>query len=64
MLQSSNQVPPTPVPITSATQAPIVNPVPHIPINDNAWAQPKPSMVQQPHGMQLFYMFVKIINII
>lgn len=49
MLQSSNQVPPTPVPITSATQVPIVNPGPHLPINDNAWAQPKPSMVQQPH---------------
>lgn len=57
MLQSSNQVPPTPVPIASATQAPTVNPVPHIPINDNTWAQPKPLMVQQPHGTQLCYIY-------
>lgn len=56
MLQSANQVPPTPVPITPAAPSTAMNPMPHIPINDNSlWAQSKPSvppMVQQlPHGM-------------
>lgn len=58
MLQSANQVPPTPVPITSVAPTTSMNPMPHIPINDNSlWAQPKPSIPpmvqQQPHGTLL-----------
>jgi len=55
MLQSSNQVPATPIPITSATTTATVNPMPHMPNNDNnVWAQPKSSNppIIQPHGMK------------
>lgn len=55
MLQSSNQVPATPTPITSAPTTATVNPMPHIPNNDNnVWAQPKSSIppMIQPHGMK------------
>lgn len=56
MLQSSNQVPPIPIPNSSTTAAPTVNPMPHMPINDNsAWTQSKPSMIQ-PHGTQFYYL--------
>lgn len=52
MLQSSNQVPATPIPNTSATTIAAVNPMPHMPPNnDNVWAQPKSSIppMIQPH---------------
>jgi len=55
MLQSSNQVPPTPVPNTAVTTTATVNPIPHMPNNDNnVWAQPKSSIppVVQPHSME------------
>jgi len=55
MLQSSNQVPATPIPNASATTAATVNPMPHMPNNDNnVWAQPKSSIppLVQPHGMK------------
>lgn len=55
MLQSSNQVPSTPIPNTSATTIATVNPMPHMPNNDNnVWAQPKPSIppMIQPHSMK------------
>lgn len=56
MLQSSNQVPVTPAPITSAPTTATVNPMPHVPNNDNnVWAQPKSSIppMIQPHGMKI-----------
>ncbi|XP_026812492.1 cleavage stimulation factor subunit 2 tau variant [Rhopalosiphum maidis] len=52
MLQSSNQVPPTPIPNNSATTTATVNPIPHMTNNDNnVWAQPKASIppMIQPH---------------
>ncbi|CAH1709852.1 unnamed protein product [Aphis gossypii] len=53
MLQSSNQVPPTPIPNNSATATTTINPMPHMSNNDNnMWAQPKPSIppqMAQPH---------------
>lgn len=54
MLQSSNQVPPTPIPNNSATATTTINPMPHMSNNDNMWAQPKPSVPQmaQPHGVK------------
>jgi len=55
MLQSSNQVPATPIPNTSATTTATVNPMPLMPNNDNnVWAQPKSSipLMAQPHGMK------------
>lgn len=56
MLQSSNQVPPTPIPNNSATATTTINPMPHMSNNDNnMWAQPKPSIppqMAQPHGVK------------
>ncbi|KAL5240127.1 hypothetical protein ACI65C_007537 [Semiaphis heraclei] len=52
MLQSSNQVPATPIPNNSATTTATINPMPHMPNNDtNVWAQPKSSIPPtiQPH---------------
>jgi len=57
MLQSSNQVPPTPIPNNSATTTAAVNPMPHMTNNDNnVWVQPKPSIppMIQPHGIKLY----------
>lgn len=54
MLQSSNQVPATPISNTPVTTTVTVNPMPHVPNNDNnTWTQPNtavPPMVG-PHGM-------------
>lgn len=57
MLQSSNQVPSTPVPTASVSATISGNSIPQMPINENnVWAQPKPSIppMIQPHGKQLF----------
>lgn len=54
MLQSSNQVPPIPMPNSSTTATTTVNQMSNMSINDNnAWTQSKPPMIQ-PHGMNFF----------
>lgn len=51
MLHASNQAPPTPVPNPSASTT-TVGSMPHMPINENIWTQPKPSIpIAQPHSL-------------
>lgn len=58
MLQSSNQVPPIPMPNSSTTATTTINQMPHMSINDNnAWTQSKPQMIQ-PHGMHFYYLLI------